>query len=272
MMIRKIFALAVLTFKEGVRDRALFGIGIFSLFMMIGSILVVSMFMRELHKVTVDINLSAITFAGLLLSFFVSINLMAKDMDRHTIYSVLSKPFSRSQYIWGKYLGMMLLIITAMAMLTLCASLAIGFTKSQYLLYFQGFSWMEFYKAVYAEVLMFFLLNALIVFFSTITTSSFITLLFSISTYIAGQTIEEVVLFLKTKHAADMAMSQSITTIIDVVQYLLPNLSVFDLKTQSAHAITISWGYLFAITAYAATYAIVLLIIASLIFNRRELK
>lgn len=272
MMIQKLFALAVLTFKEGVRDRALFGIGIFSLFMMTGSILVVSMFMRELHKVTVDINLSAITFAGLLLTFFVSINLMAKDMDRHTIYSVMSKPFSRSQYIWGKYLGMMLLIITAMAMLTLCASLAIGFTKSQYLLYFQGFSWIEFYKAVYAELLMFFLLNALIVFFSTITTSSFITLLFSISTYIAGQTIEEVVLFLKTKHAADIALSKSVTLIIDVAQYLLPNLSVFDLKTQSAHAITISWNYLAAITCYSGAYSIVLLIMASLIFSRRELK
>jgi len=271
MMIRKLFALAVLTFKEGVRDRALFGIGLFSLFMMAGSILVVSMFMRELYKVTVDINLSAITFAGLLLSFFVSINLMSKDIDRHTIYLVLSKPFSRSQYIWGKYLGIMLLIITAMGILTFCSTLAIWFTKSQYLLYFQGFSWMEFYKAVYAELLMFFLLNALIIFFSTITTSSFITLLFSISTYVAGQTIEEVVLFLKTRHAADMVMSRGISSIIDIVQYVLPNLSVFDLKIQSAHAITISWNYLAAITCYAIAYSIVLLIMAALIFNKREL-
>ena len=272
MMTRKLFALTILTFKEGVRDRALFGIGLFSLLLMAGSIVVVSMFMRELHKVTVDINLSAITFAGLLLSFFVSINLMSKDIDRYTIYSVLSKPFSRSQYIWGKYLGIMLLIVTAMGILTFCSSLAIWFTKSQYSLYFQGFSWMEFYKAVYAELLMFFLLNALIVFFSTITTSSFITLLFSISTYIAGQTIEEVVLFLKTKHAAEIFMSEGINTIIGIVQYILPNLSVFDLKLQSAHAITISWDYLAAVTGYSIVYSIVLLIMASLIFNKRELR
>lgn len=271
-MIRKLFALAVLTFKEGVRDRALFGIGLFALFMIAGSIVVVSMFMRELHKVTVDINLSAIAFAGLLLSFFVSINLMSKDIDRHTIYSVLSKPFSRSQYIWGKYLGIMLLMVTALGILILCSSLTIWFTKFQYPLYFKGFSWVEFFKAVSAELLMVFMLNAVIVFFSTITTSSFITLLFSISTYIAGQTIEEVVLFLKTKHAADMVMSQGINTIIDIVQYILPNLSVFDLKVQSAHAITISWDYLGAITCYSATYTMVLLVMASFIFNRRELR
>ena len=96
-MSRKMISLILLSFKEGVRDRALIGIGLFALFMMSGALVVVSLFMRELHKVSVDINLSAITFAGLLLTFFVSINLISKDIDKHTIYCVLSKPFSRSQ-------------------------------------------------------------------------------------------------------------------------------------------------------------------------------
>ena len=271
-MNRKMISLIILSFKEGVRDRALIGIGLFALFMMGGALVVVSLFMRELHKVSVDINLSAITFAGLLLTFFVSINLISKDIDKHTIYCVLSKPFSRSQYIWGKYLGIMLLIIAAFGILTLCSSATIFFIKSQYPVYFKGFSWLEFYKAIYAELLMFFLLNAVVVFFSTITTSSFITLLFSISTYIAGQTIEEVVLFLKTRSAVDIALSESINTIIDIAQYILPNLSVFDLKVQSAHAMTISYGYLAAITSYSFIYTVTLLLAASLIFNKRELK
>lgn len=265
-------SLIILTFKEGVRDRALIGIGLFSLVMMGGALVVVGLFMRELHKVSVDINLSSITFAGLLLTFFVSINLISKDIDRHTIYSVLSKPFSRSQYIWGKYLGIMLLIFVAFFILTLCSSITIFIIKSQYEVYFKGFVWIEFYKAVYAELLMFFLLNAVVIFFTTLTTSSFITLLFSISTYIAGQTIEEVVLFLKTRDAADMVLSEGIHRIIDIAQYILPNLSVFDLKVQSAHAIPISSGYLFAITGYSFIYTVILLLSASLIFNRRELK
>jgi len=271
-MVQRILSLIILTFKEGVRDRALVGIGLFSLVMMGVSLIIVSFFMRELHKVAVDINLSAITFAGLLLTFFVSINLMAKDIDRHTIYCVLSKPFSRSQYIWGKYLGIMLLILTAFCMLTLCSSVTIFFIKSQYGLYFKEFSWLEFYKAVYSEFLMLCILNALIVFFSTITTSSFITLLFCMSTYIAGQTIEEVVLFLKSSQSVEMVMSESISTVIDIVQYILPNLSVFDLKVQSAHALGISAEYLSTISLYSIIYSSVLLLAASLIFNRRELK
>ncbi|WP_300460956.1 ABC transporter permease subunit [Desulfobacula sp.] len=270
-MIPKMVSLIFLSFKEGVRERALIGIGLFSLFMMGSAFVGVSLFMRDLHKVSVDINLSAITLAGLLLTFFVSINLISKDIDKHTIYCVLSKPFSRSQYIWGKYLGIMLLIVTAFCMLTLCSSVNLFLIKSQYDVYFQTFSWLEFYKAIYSELLMLFLLNAIVLFFSTITTSSFITLLFSLSIYVAGQTIEEVVLFLKTRSAADMALSETINTIIDITQYILPNLSVFDLKVHAAHAIPISYGYLFSITCYSLVYSVVLLLSASIIFNRREL-
>lgn len=269
---RKLWALIFLTFKEGVRDRALVGVGLFSLAMMGGSVIIVSFFMRELHKVSVDINLSAIGFAGLLLTFFVSLNLMSKDIDKHTIYCVLSKPFSRTQYIWGKYLGIMLLIFVSFCILTVCSTATIFFIKSQYEVYFKGFSWLEFYKAIYAQFLMFFILNAFIVFYSTITTSSFITLLFSISTYIAGQTIEEVVLFLKSSQAMEMVMTETIGLVIGIVQYVLPNLSVFDLKVRSAHALVISFEYLSAISFYCLIYSIVLLIASSLIFNRRELK
>ncbi len=268
-MLKRVISLLFLTFKEGVRDRALFGIGLFSLLLMGASLIVVSLFMRELHKVAVDINLSAITFAGLMLTFFVSINLMAKDMDKQTIYCVLSKPISRSEYILGKFLGIMLLIISAFAILTLFSSLTIFIIKSQYGLWFKSFAWAGFYKAVYSELLMFAVLNAIVIFFSTITTSSFITLLFSISAYVTGQTIEEVVLYLKTQ--PDIILTESIKAIINVCQYMLPNLSAFDLKIKAAHALPISWSYLIGITGYSIIYSSILLILSSIIFSKREL-
>ncbi len=270
-MILKMFSLMKLTFKEGARERAIFGIGLFALLMMGASFIIVNFFMRDLHKVAVDINLSAIGLAGLLLTFFVSINLLSKDIDKHTIYCVLSKPFSRSQYIWGKYLGIMLIISAAFLILTVCSSINILLIKSQYAVWFQRFSWMEFYKAVYASLVMFFLLNAIVIFYSTITTSSFLTLLFSISTYIAGQTIEEVVIFLKTSSADEMALSGGVQKLIGIAQYILPNLSVFDLKVQASHAVIVSNYYMMGITLYSAFYSAILICSATLIFKKREL-
>lgn len=261
----------VLTFKEGVRDRAILGIGLFSLAMIFVTFVFLGFFMRELDKVAVDINLSAISMAGLLLTFFISINLMAKDIDKHTIYCVLSKPFSRAQYVWGKYLGVMLIILTAFLILTVCSSMTIALAKFQYAGWFKSFSWAEYYKAIYALLLMFFVLNAVVIFFSSITSSSFITLLFSICVYIAGQTIEEAVVFLKSGQGADISISQTLYKLIDIVQYILPNLSVFDLKVQASHAIPLSFEYMSGITLYAGIYCGVLMLAASLIFNKREL-
>lgn len=270
-MLGKIVSLAVLTFREGVRDRAIFGIGLFSIAMMSATLVCLGFFMRELHKVAVDINLSAISLAGLLLTFFLSINLMAKDIDKRTIYCVMSKPFSRAEYIWGKYFGLILILLTAFSVLVLCSSLTIWVAQIQFASWFKDFSWISYYKAAYASFLMFAVLNAMVVFFSAITSSSFITLLFSISIYIAGQTIEEVVNYLKSGFGKEVPLSESIQSLIDIIQYVLPNLSFFDLKIQASHAIPLSLNYMFGITLYALIYSVILLVAASLIFNKREL-
>lgn len=268
-MLTRVLSLAFLTFKEGVRDRALFGIGLFCMVMMGSTLVVISLFMRELHKVTVDINLSVIAFAGLMMTFFLSINLLAKDIDKHTIYCVLSKPISRTEYIVGKYFGIVILILSAFILLTVCSIITIFIIKIQFEQWFVSFQWSGFYKAVFSNFLMVCLLNAMVVFFSTITTSSFITLLFSITTYIAGQTIEEVVFYLSTK--PDIVMTKAIESTINIVQYILPNLALFDLKIQAAHSIFVSWKYLGAIFCYAIVYCSLLLIFSAMIFNRREL-
>jgi len=270
-MLAKILSLSMLTFRDGVRDRAIFGIGLFSLTMMSITLVVIGFFMRELNKVAVDINLSAIALAGLLLTFFLSINLMAKDIDKRTIYCVMSKPFSRAEYIWGKYIGILFIIFTAFAVLTMCSSLTIVLAKFQYANWFNAFSWIEYYKAIYASFLMFVVLNAVVIFFSSITSSSFITLLFSICIYIAGQTIEEVVIYLKSGPGKETEISEFIQKMIDILQYVLPNFSVFDLKVQASHAISLPLDYMLGITGYAAIYSVVLMIAASLIFNKREL-
>lgn len=269
-MNRPIWSLALLTFKEGIRDRALYGIGLFSLMIMGLSLIVISFFMRELDKVTLDINLSAITFAGLLMIFSISVNLMAKDIDKYTIYCVLSKPFSRTQYLTGKFLGLTLLNLVSISILTLISTMAVWLIKFQYGNYFQSFSWLGFYQAVYSELLMFMVLNGVVVLFSTISSSSFLTLLYTIATYITGQTIEEVLQFIQSQTGA-LQTSKGVQSIINITQYIAPNFSAYDLKIKASHGLLISPSYLFTLTAYSLIYAAILLLLASLIFNRREL-
>ena len=268
---RSVFALATITFKEGIRNRSLFGIALLALFLFGFNITVAGFFMRDIGKVTVDMNLGALSFTGLLLVFFVGVNLMAKDIDRKTIHLVLSKPISRAQYIWGKYLGIQFFVSVSLLLLFFCSCLTVGLLLNLYPNYFVGFSWLNFVIACFFVLVKFSVLTAIVVFFSSITSSSLITLIFSLSSYVAGITIEEVVFYLKSEFAAqEKIISESLQTFIDIVSYLIPNFAVFDFTLEAAHGLTITSSRMFLAFGYGAIYISILLMLASFIFSRRE--
>jgi Cu-processing system permease protein len=126
---RTLWPIAFITFKEGVRNRAIYGISIFALLLLGANLLISNMFMQEVGKVAVDMALSTVSFAGLLLVLFVGINLMAKDLDKRTIYMVLSRPISRPQYIVGKFFGMVVLLLVTLLFLSTFAIISIQLVK-----------------------------------------------------------------------------------------------------------------------------------------------
>ena len=266
-----VLALARITYKEGIRNRSLFGIGLLALFLFGLNISVAGFFMRDIGKVTVDMNLTALNVAGLLLIFFVGVNLMAKDIDRKTIHLVLSKPISRGQYIWGKYLGIVYFVTISLLLLIALSGLTVLLLNSMYPDYFAGFSWFSFFIACTFAVFKLWLLAAIVVFFSSITTSSLITLIFSLGSYIAGVSIEEVIFYIQSEMAAQEKMiSESLKLFLDGISYLLPNLSVFDFSLEAAHGLTIGTNRMLLSAGYGGLYIAILLVLASFIFARRE--
>lgn len=270
-MMRRVWALAVVTCREGLRDRSLYGILLFALFVLGLNVAVAGFFMRQLGKVTVDMNLSALSFAGLLLVFFIGINLMAKDIDKKTIHLVLSRPFSRGEYIWGKYLGLVLLVLATLALLLVFSCATVATVRGLYPNYFDGFSWAIFFWAVLFIALQLSLLCAIVVFFSAITTSSFITLIFSVAAYLVGITLEEVLFYLKSQAAAgEVIASEALQNLLEVVAWLVPNFAAFDFKTEAAHGLALDGMRLAVSAGYGLCYSALVLFLAALIFKRRE--
>ncbi len=265
------FALALITFAKGfaiVRSRASRFI---SLFLFGLNIAVAGFSCAMSAKSTVDMNLSALSVAGLLLVFFVGVNLMAKDIDRKTIHLVLSKPISRVEYIWGKYFGILLFILTSMAVLLVLSCLTMLLLKGMYADYFGQFSWGVFFIAAFFVFIKIAVVAAIIIFFSSITSNSFITLIFSLCTFIVGVSIEEVVFYLRSSFAAqEGVISESLQSVISVVSYVVPNFAAFDFKTEAAHGLLIGWQRLGFSLGYATVYVVILLLLASFIFRRRE--
>ncbi len=266
-----VFSLAKITFKEGIRNRSLFGIALLALFLFGLNVSIAGFFMRDIGKVSVDINLSALSAAGLLLVFFVGVNLMAKDIDRKTIHLVLSKPISRGQYVWGKYFGIVLFVTASVLLLIVLSCLTILLLLSLYPKYFAGFSWSTFLIACGFAIFRLWLLAAIVVFFSTLTTNSLITLIFSLGGYIAGVSIEEVIFYVKSELAAkEQLISESLKLFLDWISYVLPNLSMFDFSLEASHGLAIGVNRMLLSFSYGALYIAILLILSSLVFSRRE--
>ena len=263
-------SLILVTFLEGVRSRVLYGVFLFALFVVFLSVIFSNFFMQDLGKVAVDFNVSAIAFAGLLLSASLSVNLIAKDLDKRTIYFVLSRPISRCQYVWGKYLGMMAVFLFAYLILTGISSLVLFFLKGVNADYFESFRWLAYLQAVYFDFIKILVFNSIIVFFSVVTTSSFVNLLFSLSIYVVGQSISDVVNFI-TMGTGQENTTPAVQNIVAVVKYLVPNFESFDFKVISAHGMLISANEFVSFTLYGLVYATVMLSFAVIIFRNKDL-
>jgi len=267
---RVLWPIALITFKEGIRNRAIYGISIFALLLLSANLVVCGMIMREVDKVAVDMALGVVAFTGLLVVLFVGINLLAKDLDKKTIYMILARPVSRVQYIIGKFLGLVLLILFIMTILTVFALFSVLLVKSSYPDFFQNFSWTLILLAIAYSTMGLILLSALSFLFASFTSTSFITFILTVVTYLIGHSVSDVKALVESPNEAGIIVSSLTVNIVRVAYYVFPNLAFFDLKTQAAHAFPVSSSYIFWTISYWLFYTSLAIAVAALLFRRRE--
>jgi Cu-processing system permease protein len=265
-----LWPIPLITFKEGIRNRAIYGITVIALLLLVANFLISGMIMRDVGKVAVDMALSTVSFSGLLLVLFVGINLMAKDLDKRTIYMVLSRPISRSQYIVGKFFGMTLLILATVIFLSFFAAVSILMIKMTSPNYFPRFSWSMVFLSLSFIFLTLILLSSLSFLFSSFTSTSFITLVLTVISYIIGQSLSDVKALVEAPGAAGINPSPTTVKIVQAAYYLFPNLSLFDIKTQAAHGLSMTPSYILWIVIYGLVYTSLSITLAALIFRKRE--
>ncbi len=268
---KSLWPIALITFKEGIRNRAIYGISMFAFLLFGATALVATMIPREVGKVSVDMALSTISFTGLLIVLFVGINLMSKDLDKRTIYTVLSRPISRSQYILGKFLGMLLLITVTMIILSLMAMADLAILKMIHTDFFTRFSWPKIALSVFLTILMLILLSSVSFLFASFTSSSFITLVMTIITYIIGLSSSGVKALVESPSSiVGLGVSPVTVKLVQAAYYLFPNLSLFNIKLQAAHDLPVSTSYVAWTVLYGVIYICMSITIAALVFRKKE--
>jgi hypothetical protein len=108
---RSIAIIAGGVFRDSIRDRIGYGLVFFSILLMASSFLLAQLTAGQDVKIIKDLGLASASMIGLFIAIFFGIGLVTKEVERRSIYSLLSKPVTRSQFVIGKYLGLVLTLL-----------------------------------------------------------------------------------------------------------------------------------------------------------------
>ena len=270
MRARTVYQVAVHVFKESVRDKVLYNLVLFAVLLMAASFLIGQLTAGQDVKIIKDLGLAAIATFGLFIAVFIGIGLVWKEVERRSIYSLLSKPIRRSEFILGKYAGLVLTLLVNVSIMTVAFYAVLAFLDTQFTETVRE-SWpapatdpgmLKAIGLIFVELM---LVTAVALFLSTFS-SPFLSAALTFGLWIIGhfnadlRNFEAVV---ETPVAAYLARG---------LYYVLPNFAAFDVKSQVVHALPVEASYVATTAAYGAVYVSLLLTAAVMVFSRRDFK
>ena len=257
---RRVRAIALNTFRESVRDRVLYNLILFALILVAASVFVSDLSLDMESQFTAALGLSAMVVFGALIAIFIGVGLVYKEIDKRTIYNLLSKPVHRYEFVIGKYAGLCLTLLVNSAVMVLGTELALAYVNGKFVPLHTAV--LTAWFLVYLELA---LLVAVALMFSSFTTPM-LAALFSFAVYVIGHFSKDLL------EMAALSNSTVTRTLLTALYYLLPNLSNFGFITEASHGRIVPLSMAFSATVYAIVYIGILLSAAVLIFQKRNFK
>jgi len=253
----RIWAIVENTFKESLRQKILFLLIIFSVILIVVSVFLEPFALGESPKILRDFGLAATSFFGVLIVIIIGSTLIHKDIEKRTIYTVITKPVKRSEIIIGKFLGLLLLIAILQCAMIVIHQLVI-------FIYEGAFDLPLFITIPFSLLEIMILLGILLLFssFSSPTISAIMGIIF----FVIGHASPDLKLF------ADQVNVAILKYLAYGFYYILPNLENFNLRIDLVYKLPIHLDQLLFSICYGLIYTIFLLYVSIIIFEKREFK
>jgi ABC-type transport system involved in multi-copper enzyme maturation permease subunit len=268
--LRTIGTVAQSVFRESVRDKVLYNLVAFAVLLMAASYLIGQLTAGQDIKIIKDLGLAAIATFGLMIAVFIGIGLVWKEVERRSIYSLLSKPLSRAEFILGKYCGLGLtlavnVVVMVAAWYVVLAYMATTVSPEVRAGWPAPATDLGMLRAVGLILVELMLVTAIALFFSTFS-SPFLSAGLTLGLWVIGHFNADL------KNFESVIEAKPLVWLARTIYYALPNLAAFDIKSEVVHGQPITWGFLGFSIAYATVYASAVLTLATLIFSRRDFK
>ncbi len=257
----RIFAIAWNTFREAVRNKILYSLLFFAVLIILSALAIGNLTLHEEVRTIRDVGLFGIDLFGVIIAIFVGVNLLYKELDLKTVYTILPKPLWRWEFVLGKWLGMLLTL--AVQMLVMGSVLAV-------VLAVEGASFdVATAKAVWLLFVNVMLVTSIAVFFSAFS-SPFLSGFFALGCFVVGRSVPDI-------RALGAKLGSGARATLDLACDVIPNLHLFypsgaivGAEQVSVHRQFVDADYVLSATGYGVAYSLVVLILAMLIFRKRD--
>ncbi|QQS59194.1 ABC transporter permease subunit [Candidatus Peregrinibacteria bacterium] len=267
---RTLLALTKNTFRETIRDRILLVIAFFGVILIFASQLLSTISVRQDEKMIVDLGLGMIDVFGMIITIFVGTQLIFREIDKKTIFIILSKPVPRWTFLLSKFfgLGAILFLVTVIMLVVFIGVIAFS---TDLIIANNHFIQLDFVGQLVLissfSLLSFLLLLGVVIFFSSFM-SPILAAFSSLTIFVIGHITDDIRMFAKFSPYEDISRGYQIFS--DVVYYGFPNFSILNLKNFILNDIFPTSGELFAAATGAVLWITLFVTVGTLLFSRRE--
>lgn len=253
----KVYAITINTFKEVIRDKIFYTLVFFALLLLGASVVMSTLSVGEQVKIIADLALGSMSIFGVIIAIFVGIGLVDKEIQKKTVYTIVSKPINRYEFLLGKYLGLSLTLAVYVLVMTV-------FFMGELYLYsgVVGTYLLPAVLLIYMELLV---ITATALLFSTFSTPT-LSAAYTMAVFVIGHLTADL------KGLGEKAGSEATKTALDFLYYLLPNLDNFNIRSQVVHKVDVAAGYIAFSVTYGVLYVAVLITVSAVIFHNRDFK
>jgi ABC-type transport system involved in multi-copper enzyme maturation permease subunit len=254
---RMVWLLALNQWQEGLRSRFHVISLVFSVVLILLSLVFGVLAVDQEQRVILDFGLSFIELMALAGALYGAASVILREMETKTIYLVLTRPVSRGQYLLGRYAGLML---SAGAAIGLMAAVHVA------VLALKGWSFDAGYlKALTGVYLKVAITSALGMFLALFSSSALTALVIAGILWALGHFMPEI------RYLIEHGSPRYLTPLLMAAAYVPPDLNLFNVRDRLETAsLSSPEAPLWFWAAYAFLYAGAWLFLARRLLRRKE--
>lgn len=253
-MLQRVWTIARWTLVELLRERVLYVVLLFTAVLVGSSAVMSPLAPGAQKKVVVDLGLAGIETLGILVILLSGTALVRRDMDRRSLDVLLSKPLTRLEYLAGKWLGLVATLLVLMLAMTGILVLALEAC---------GYGWRaQYVPALLGSVLCMLVMASIAVLFSTFTSPT-LGALFTLGLFVGGNLSVSMLRIVQASGG---------NPLLEWLSLGLPSLGLFNLRGAAVHGLPVASGHLLVAAIYAVFYVATALVLAAIVFRRRDFR